>query len=205
MRDRINSSIALKLEVIYFQSNGAIAIVVHRDLDLDLQGYTFETFIYGKGRKLTWKCYVGRSQMLKGIIAICLFVMHDHDLHSQGQTLKMVVSQKWWKLAQIYLILCFLIIIFAMKWYQAYCECYPESLWPSFSMSNIFLFCICNKNFAMIVDVPRQICLHSHGSRRGATLVLKAADGIKLCISMCKVYLCKKEKSHAGQSEETIW
>ena len=50
-RERANITIALKLGVIHLQSNGAIAIVDLdlRDMYLNLQSYTFEKFISGKG------------------------------------------------------------------------------------------------------------------------------------------------------------
>ena len=50
--------------------------------------------------------------------------------------------------------LCLSIVIFTMEWHQASCGCCPASVWPSFSVSTIFLLCICNTNCSMIVDVP---------------------------------------------------
>ena len=36
-----------------------------------------------------------------------LFAMHDHDLNLHGQTLKMLISRKWYKLAQKYVMSLF--------------------------------------------------------------------------------------------------
>ena len=47
MKDRENITIAIKYELMYLQSNGAVANVVHRDLDLYFQGHNiFGNIIY---------------------------------------------------------------------------------------------------------------------------------------------------------------
>ena len=52
-------------------------------------------------------------------------------------------------------------------------RCSPWSL-PLFSRSNIFLLCICYKNNCTGSGCFRQICLDSHGPRRGVAIVKKA-------------------------------
>ena len=51
-----------------------------------------------------------------------------------------------------------------------HCECCTPWPWSSFSRIQLFL-CICYKKNCASGGCPRQICLDSHGSRRGVALV----------------------------------
>ena len=52
MRDRADITIAIRKEVMYLPSNGAIAKFVHRDLDLHFQGHNLKCQYLDNGERL---------------------------------------------------------------------------------------------------------------------------------------------------------
>ena len=125
------------------------------------------------------------------------FVLHDHVLNCQGQTLEMLDSRKWSKLAQRYVMSCFSIVIFAIEWHRTYIGCCAAALWPAFSMSNIFLLCISNKNCTVRVNVPGRFASTSTALPWSCSCSIS----IKIPVMVHDGLLCTKiETPHFAQS-----
>ena len=58
VRDNENVTIVIDWDVMYLQSNDAIANIVHRDLDLRFQGRTFSNANIWKTAKACEKCSI---------------------------------------------------------------------------------------------------------------------------------------------------
>ena len=98
-------------------------------------------------------------------------VLSDLDLKFQPHKFETLISQKPWELSQKMHHMTFAEVIIRQRiapWWMLY---FATLTFVSRSNNYIFLLCICHETKCVGSGCPQQICLDSHGPRRGVALV----------------------------------